>query len=62
VDAVFVKMNELQVKALICWAPIAFLNSRSEKLSALAIRNKVPAIAPYREFPVAGGLISYAAT
>jgi putative tryptophan/tyrosine transport system substrate-binding protein len=61
VDAVFVKMNELQVKALIIGAD-AFLNSRSEKLSALAIRNKVPAIAPYREFPVAGGLISYAAT
>lgn len=57
-DAVFVRMSELQAKALIIGAD-AFLNSRSEKLSSLAIRNKVAAIAPYREFPLAGGLISY---
>jgi putative ABC transport system substrate-binding protein len=57
-DAVFARLTELQAKAMIIGAD-AFLNSRSEALAALAIRHKVPAIAPYREFPLAGGLISY---
>jgi putative tryptophan/tyrosine transport system substrate-binding protein len=57
-DAAFAKLTELQAKALIIGAD-AFLNSRSEALAALAIRYQVPAIAPYREFPFAGGLISY---
>jgi putative tryptophan/tyrosine transport system substrate-binding protein len=57
-DAVFARLTELQAKAMIIGAD-AFLNSRSEALAELAIRHQVPAIAPYREFPSAGGLISY---
>jgi hypothetical protein len=53
-DAVFTKLAELQAKAMIIGAD-AFLNGRSEALAALAIRNQVAAISPYREFPLAGG-------
>jgi putative tryptophan/tyrosine transport system substrate-binding protein len=36
-----------------------FLNSRSELLAQLATRHAIPTISPYREFPAAGGLMSY---
>jgi putative tryptophan/tyrosine transport system substrate-binding protein len=36
-----------------------FFNSRREQLAVLASRHAVPTIYEYREFPVAGGLISY---
>jgi putative tryptophan/tyrosine transport system substrate-binding protein len=39
--------------------PDAFLQSRSEQIAALALRHSVPVVTPYREFPVAGGLMSY---
>jgi putative ABC transport system substrate-binding protein len=57
-EAIFVKLAEVQAKAMIIGAD-AFLNSRSAALAALAILHQVPAISPYREFPLAGGLISY---
>jgi putative ABC transport system substrate-binding protein len=34
-------------------------NRRPEQLAALAVRHALPAIYPFREFAVAGGLISY---
>jgi putative ABC transport system substrate-binding protein len=37
----------------------AFFNSRGERLAALALRNRIPTISPYREFTEAGGLLSY---
>jgi putative ABC transport system substrate-binding protein len=36
-----------------------FLNSRTKQLAALALRHAVPTIFQYREFAVAGGLMSY---
>ena len=39
--------------------PDSLFTSRREQLGALASRHAVPAIAPYREFAAAGGLMSY---
>jgi putative tryptophan/tyrosine transport system substrate-binding protein len=36
-----------------------FLISRSAQLAALTARHAVPAIHQFREFPTAGGLLSY---
>ena len=36
-----------------------FFNSQSEPLAALALRHSVPAVYQYREFALAGGLVSY---
>jgi putative ABC transport system substrate-binding protein len=36
-----------------------FYNRRMEQLAALAARHALPAIYPYREFALAGGLVSY---
>ena len=35
----------------------AFFNSQNERLAALALRNAIPTVSPYREFAVAGGLM-----
>jgi putative ABC transport system substrate-binding protein len=37
-----------------------FFATRSEQLAALTVRHSVPAIHQSRDFPVAGGLMSYA--
>jgi hypothetical protein len=37
----------------------AFFNRRMEQLAAMAARHALPAIYPYREYALAGGLISY---
>jgi putative ABC transport system substrate-binding protein len=37
----------------------SFYNRRMEQLAALAARHALPGIYPYREFAIAGGLISY---
>ena len=36
-----------------------FFNSRSKQLAARALQLALPTIFPYREFPAAGGLMSY---
>jgi ABC-type uncharacterized transport system substrate-binding protein len=57
-DAAFATLAQLRAGALIIGADAFFIN-QSEQLGALALRHAVPAIALYREFVAAGGLMSY---
>jgi putative ABC transport system substrate-binding protein len=57
-DTVFATLAQLRADALVI-APDAMFISRSEQLGALTLRHAVPAITQYREFAVAGGLMSY---
>jgi putative ABC transport system substrate-binding protein len=57
-DSVFETLAQMRKVALVIGSD-AFLISRSEQLAALAMRNTVPTISPYREFAAAGGLMSY---
>jgi putative ABC transport system substrate-binding protein len=58
IDAAFATLVQLQAGGLILVSD-AFFNSRREQLVALASRHAVPAIYVTREYPAAGGLISY---
>jgi putative tryptophan/tyrosine transport system substrate-binding protein len=58
IDAAFATVVRLHAGALVV-ATDPFLNSRRDQLVALASRHAVPAIYYWREFPAAGGLISY---
>jgi ABC-type uncharacterized transport system substrate-binding protein len=58
IDTAFASLVQLKADALIVGAD-AFFSSRREQLVALASRHAVPAIYEWREFPAAGGLISY---
>jgi len=58
IDAAFASLVELHAGALFVSAD-AFFNSRREQLVALAAGHAIPAIYEWREFPAAGGLISY---
>jgi putative ABC transport system substrate-binding protein len=40
----------------------AFFNSRAQRITALAARNGVPGMYPYRDYAVVGGLMSYGAS
>ena len=57
-DTVFATFLQLRADALVI-APDAMFISRSEQLGALTLRHAVPAITQFREFTVAGGLMSY---
>jgi putative ABC transport system substrate-binding protein len=57
-DPVFQTFAELKAGALVI-APDAFFISESEELAALTVRYAVPAIAQFREFTAAGGLMTY---
>jgi len=57
-DAVFAKLIQLRAGGLVIGGG-PFLIRRSEQLAALAARHAVPTIFQYREFAVAGGLLSY---
>jgi ABC-type uncharacterized transport system substrate-binding protein len=61
VDAAFAEMTALRVDGLVISAD-SFLFSRKERLAELAARDALPAIFGFREFAVAGGLISYGAS
>ena len=57
-DTVFATLAGVNAGALVI-STDPFFNSQSERLAHLASRHAVPAIFSYREFAVAGGLMSY---
>lgn len=59
-DAVFAKLIELRPGGLVIGNDPLF-TGRSEQLAALAVRHAVPTVYAWREFAVAGGLLSYGA-
>jgi putative tryptophan/tyrosine transport system substrate-binding protein len=58
IDAAFTTLVEIHAGALVAGSD-PFFNSRREQLVALAAHHAVPAIWEWRDFVVAGGLISY---
>jgi putative ABC transport system substrate-binding protein len=58
IDAAFQTLAALRVGALVVSADTFFTSQRAQ-IVALAVRHAVPAIYVYRQFPAAGGLISY---
>jgi putative ABC transport system substrate-binding protein len=57
-DTVFATLLQLRAGGLVI-GPDTFFVSHTEQLTALALRHAMPTIALYREFAVAGGLMSY---
>ena len=57
-ETVFAKITELHAGGLVITSD-SFFFAHIDKLAALAAQNKVPAIFGFREFPAAGGLMSY---
>jgi len=57
-DAVFASLPRLRAGALVIGSD-PFFNSRSQQLAALALRHAMPTMYPFREYAMAGGLISY---
>jgi putative ABC transport system substrate-binding protein len=57
-EGVFANLRSLKIGALVLSSAQLF-TSNSQKLSSMAIRDGIPAMSPYRDFPAAGGLVSY---
>ena len=57
-DAVFASLPRLRAGALVIGSD-PFFNSQSQQLVALASRHAMPTMYPFREYAMAGGLISY---
>ena len=60
IDKAFASLSELRADALVV-APDAFFIGRNDRIVALAANHATPTIYPFREFAVAGGLMSYGA-
>jgi len=58
VDAAFARVTDKKLGGVIVGADASF-NNRSEQIAALCVRHAVPTIFQFREFVVAGGLMSY---
>ena len=58
IDAAFVSLVKLRARALAVGGDPYFFNQRAQ-IMALAARDAVATISAWREFPVAGGLMSY---
>jgi putative tryptophan/tyrosine transport system substrate-binding protein len=61
IDAAFATLVQQQIGALLL-ADVPFFNDRREQLVALARFNRIPTMYTFREFAVAGGLMSYASS
>jgi putative ABC transport system substrate-binding protein len=57
-EAAFESIAQKRIPA-VSVAGDSFFNSRREKLAALAVRHGIPAIYSFRDYAVAGGLMSY---
>jgi len=57
-DAVFTSLPRLRADAVVIGSD-PFFNSRNQQLVALALRYAMPTMYPFREYAMAGGLISY---
>src|SRR5262245_40692576 len=57
-EAAFADMKQRRIDALVLVSDI-FFDSRRDKIVALAARHAIPAIYPWRDYAMAGGLISY---
>jgi putative ABC transport system substrate-binding protein len=57
-EPVFATSIQQRAAAMVI-GPDPLFNSRSEQLGALAVRSVIPAISPYRELAITGGLASY---
>jgi putative tryptophan/tyrosine transport system substrate-binding protein len=58
IDDAFASLAKLRAGGLVIGSD-TFFTSRSERLASLALRYALPAVYEWREFAVAGGLISY---
>src|SRR5262249_22424022 len=61
IEAAFVTLVQRRMGALVTGNDVLF-TTRYEQIAALASRRAVPTIFPWREFAVAGGLMSYGIT
>jgi putative ABC transport system substrate-binding protein len=57
-DAAFSSLAQLRAGALVI-GPDTFFVSRSEQITAAALRQRLPTISQYRDFAAAGGLMAY---
>ena len=57
-ESAFARLSDQQAGAIIV-APDTFLSSRRDQILALTARHALPVLAAFREYPVAGGLVSY---
>jgi putative ABC transport system substrate-binding protein len=60
-DLAFETLVQKRTSVLLVISDTFFL-SRLDRIAALAIRYRLPTIAPYREFAASGGLMSYGAS
>jgi putative ABC transport system substrate-binding protein len=60
-ETAFANFSQQHVGAVLVGAS-SFFNRRTEQLAALAIHHRLPTMFPYREFTLAGGLMSYGST
>ena len=58
IESVFAALNQMHADALLV-ATDPFFTTRREQIVALAERYRIPASYAFREFPMAGGLMSY---